>query len=116
MGPVARALGPWFVGLGGPAMFAFACACEAVPTLTFAEGDAATPDVEDASDDADSANDRECTGDSAPQAAFVCCGAVMCQGPCTGQCGTCTTKCTGGQVCCAKTNNVVCFAAGTVCK
>jgi hypothetical protein len=92
-----------------------ACACEAVPTLTFAERDAA-PDVEDASDDTDGASDGGCTGDSAPQAAFVCCGAVMCQGPCSGQCGMCTGKCKAGQVCCAKSNNVVCFAAGTICK
>jgi hypothetical protein len=55
-------------------------------------------------------------GASAPQAAFVCCGAVMCQGSCTGKCDACTSSCTGGQVCCAHSNNVVCFAAGTVCK
>lgn len=105
----------------GLALLACACACEAVPALTFAERDAA-PDVEDASaspdasDDADSANDGGCMGASAPQAAFVCCGAVMCQGSCTGKCDACTSSCTGGQVCCAHSNNVVCFAAGTVCK
>jgi hypothetical protein len=113
---IARAPSFGLALLALAALLACAWACEAVPTLTFEEKDA-TPDVEDASDDADGANDRECTGDGAPQAAFVCCGAVMCQGLCTGQCDACTSKCMAGQVCCPKSNiNVVCFAPGTICR
>jgi hypothetical protein len=96
-------------------------ACEGVPRLTFEEGDAAAdaqdggPSAGDAADGAD-ANDGGCPGSDPPPAPFVCCGAVACLGLCTGQCDACASKCTlPGQVCCAKTNNVVCIAAGSIC-
>jgi hypothetical protein len=56
-----------------------------------------------------------CSGAMAPPAPYVCCGAVFCQGQCGGQCDACSAKCTPGQVCCAKTNNVVCLSPGGVC-
>jgi hypothetical protein len=89
-----------------------AVACAAVPTLTFESRDAAPDGDNDASDDGSTA----CSG-SNPQAAYVCCGAVMCQGDCAGQCDACAAKCTSpGDVCCPKNNNVVCFAPGSICK
>ena len=100
-------------------------ACEGVPRLTFAEGDAAADVATDADDGAPSAADGAPAADandaggcpgSDPPAPFVCCGDVACQGLCTGQCDACASKCIlPGQVCCAKTNNVVCLAAGSVC-
>jgi hypothetical protein len=95
-------------------------ACEGVPKLTFAEEDAAADvatDAQDAAADAADANDDGgCPGSNPPLAPFVCCGAVACLGLCTGQCDACASKCTSpGQVCCAKTNNVLCMAPGSIC-
>jgi hypothetical protein len=104
---------PWLV----LACLACACACEEVPTLTFDERDA-TPDVDDGAARApDSSTDGGCGGLAPPQAPYVCCGSVVCQGLCNGQCDACASKCSApGQICCAKNNNVVCFAAGSICK
>lgn len=100
----------------------FALACEDVPSLTFAEADAASEAAQDAAADAgapaasDADIDGGCPGSSPPQAPFVCCGPVACEGQCTGQCGACMEKCVvPGEVCCAKTNNVVCLSAGSIC-
>jgi hypothetical protein len=91
-------------------------ACEGVPTLTFEEGDAAADVASDAQDAAaDASDDGGCPGSNPPSAPFVCCGAVACEGLCTGQCDLCASKCTSPQVCCAKTNNVVCIGAGSIC-
>ncbi len=95
--------------------------CEDVPTLTFAP-DAAPDAILDAADagaalPADATAEGGCPGVSPPQAAFVCCGPVMCEGQCAGQCNVCMSKCTSpGDFCCAQTNNVVCRPAGAVCK
>jgi hypothetical protein len=102
---------PWLV------LACLACACEEVPTLTFDQRDAG-PDVEDgAASGPDAGTDGGCGGLAPPQAAYVCCGAVVCQGLCNAtQCDACTSKCTSpGQICCAKNNNVVCLPAGSIC-
>jgi hypothetical protein len=108
------ALATWSV------LSALTCACEGVPTLVFAERDAASDVAEDAGDatgvPADASDEGACPGANPPPAPFVCCGPVACQGLCNGQCDACMSKCTSpGEVCCAKTNNVVCLSAGTNC-
>ncbi len=108
---------------GALVAFACACACEAVPTLTFERADAMTDAAADATDAdgapgpaSDADVDGGCPGPDPPQAAFVCCGPVACEGQCAGQCDACTTKCTApGDICCAKTNNVLCLPAGSIC-
>ncbi|HEX3771036.1 MAG TPA: hypothetical protein VHV30_09240 [Polyangiaceae bacterium] len=87
-----------------------ACAaCEAVPDLTFTAPDGA---LEAESVDAGEAG---CAGDSMPSSPYVCCGALVCEGPCEGQCDLCASKCSAGEVCCAKNNNIVCMGAGALC-
>jgi hypothetical protein len=94
----------------------FAQACEEVPTLTFAQADAPSEAAQDAAEAYDADIDGGCPGPNPPQAPFVCCGPVACEGVCTGQCGACMEKCMmPGDVCCAKTNNVVCLPAGSIC-
>jgi hypothetical protein len=103
------------------AISALACACEEVPTLTFAQEDAALdgpPDAADAGSPpaSDADVDGGCPGSTPPSSPFICCGPVACEGQCTGQCDACMTKCTTpGDVCCAKANNVVCLSAGSIC-
>jgi hypothetical protein len=97
-----------------------ASACEGVPTLTFLQTDAASESSQDAADGGPQSTDADvdggCPGSSPPPAPFVCCGPVACEGNCAGQCDACMTKCTTpGDVCCAKTNNVVCSPPGTIC-
>jgi hypothetical protein len=95
--------------------------CEAVPTLTFAQDDAAagaTPDAADggAPPGIDADVESGCPGSDPPAAPFVCCGSVACEGQCTGQCGACADKCTTpGEFCCAKNNNVLCLSPGSIC-
>jgi len=105
-----RRPGPWL------ALACLACACEEVPTLTFDARDVG-PDVEDgASSGLDASTDGGCGGLAPPQGAYICCGAVVCLGLCSGQCDVCASKCASpDQICCAKTNNVVCLAAGSIC-
>ncbi len=106
------------------------CACEAVPTLTFAQADAAPDVATDAVDAADAADadvtavdasveasvEGGCPGVHPPSDPFVCCGSIVCEGLCAGQCGACMSKCTSpGEFCCAKTNNVQCLSSGTTC-
>jgi hypothetical protein len=100
-----------------PMVASLVFACEGVPRLTFAEGDAAADvTTDDAAPSADANDDGGCPGSDPPPAPFVCCGAMACEGLCTGQCDACASKCTlPGQVCCAKNNNVVCIVAGSIC-
>ncbi len=96
-----------------------ACACEGVPTLTFAQADANADAAVDAADagpppDIDSDVEGGCDASDA-QGPFLCCGAVVCEGQCTGQCDVCLSRCASGEVCCAKNNNVVCRSAGLIC-
>ena len=104
-------LAPWIVAAS------LAGGCEDVPTLTFTENDARStvaPDVEEAAPPSGDAGG--CPGANPPPAPFVCCGSVACQGLCSGQCDTCASKChSPGEVCCAKNNNVLCIAAGSIC-
>ncbi|HTB73952.1 MAG TPA: hypothetical protein VK762_11945 [Polyangiaceae bacterium] len=92
---------------------ALLCACEAVPTLTFAPPDAA----EDGSlAPTDAGVEGGCPTPASAQTPFVCCGTVTCEGQCAGQCVSCMNKCTSpGEFCCAKTNNVMCLSAGSIC-
>lgn len=96
---------------------ALACACEEVPTLAFPQGDATPDSAPDADGGALAENeDGGCPGSNPPTAPFVCCGPIVCEGQCGGQCDTCMNKCTSpGELCCAKTNNVVCLSAGSIC-
>jgi hypothetical protein len=107
--------------------------CDAVPALTFAQGDAAidvteaaTVDVEDADDEPTrpagpdasppeaGTADGECPG-ALPPGASVCCGTVGCDLNCLpALCTMCEQTC-AGQLCCAKKNNVMCLPLGSVC-
>ncbi len=89
-----------------------ATGCEAVPVLTF-EVDAGPGDDAAAAPE-DAGADAGCP-ESPPSGASVCCGPVACDGLCASQCAACAAKCTPDQLCCAKTNNVVCMAAGSIC-
>jgi hypothetical protein len=114
-------------------------ACEGVPTLTFAQADAAQNSVADAAEvnrdapdavsdvldagavdappveSGDSSAADGCPGPNPPLAAYVCCGAVVCEGLCTGRCDACA-KCTSpGTFCCAKNNSIQCLSAGMIC-
>jgi hypothetical protein len=95
------------------ALSALVCACEGVPTLTFPSPDAAE-------DGALAPTDASVEGGCPPPASgnpFVCCGTVTCEGQCMGQCVPCMNKCTSpGEFCCAKTNNVMCLSAGSICR
>lgn len=119
---------------------ALVCACEGVPTLTFAQPDArpdATDDgllsasdgsvdgataASDGSDDGllaptDAGVEGSCPPPASAQTPFVCCGTVTCEGQCAGQCVSCMNKCAApGEFCCAKTNNVMCLSAGSICR
>jgi hypothetical protein len=99
------------------AMSALLCACEDVPTLTFP--DAAPDAAQDAGEGgSDAGPESTCSqpNDAAP-APYVCCGAVACEGQCSGNCDLCTRKCTDPETfCCAKTNNVICLPLTSVCR
>ncbi len=103
------------------ALCALACACEGVPTLTFAQPDAAddgAPAQGDSSVDGaiEPTSEGGCPFPASAQTPFVCCGTVTCEGQCAGQCVSCMNKCTSpGEFCCAKTNNVMCLSAGSTC-
>jgi hypothetical protein len=107
-------------GLGaGLWVVAWACACDPVPTLAFESAEAsldAANDVSESGGDGGTSDGAGCPGPTPPSDPYVCCGAVVCEGQCTGECDACVGKCTTpGEVCCGKTNNVTCMAAGSVC-
>lgn len=102
------------------ALSAGVCACEDVPTLTFAQADATPEAALDAADtDApaiDASVEAGCSAPGSPQNPFICCGPVACEGQCAGQCDMCMKKCASpGDFCCAKLNNVICRPAGAAC-
>ena len=102
------------------ALCAGVCACEDVPTLTFAQADASPDAALDAADtDAPAIEASIEGGCSAPRSAqnpFACCGSVACEGLCDGECDACASKCTSpGDFCCAKNNNVICRSGGSTC-
>ena len=111
-------------GLAIVGLAALAAGCEAVPTLIFADAgdeeaqdgapaDATPPDA--ASDAApDAALDANCPA-SPPPGASVCCGAIGCEGLCSNMCDMCTSRCSAGEFCCAKNNNVNCIPLGSKC-
>jgi len=105
---------PWLALVCG-----LACACGDVPTLTFPSRDAGPDGSEAAAPNADAGGDAAaggCPGANPPPGAYICCGAIACEGLCSGQCDLCASKCTSpGQICCAKNNNVLCVAAGSIC-
>jgi hypothetical protein len=97
------------------------CACEAVPTLTFEPPDGAPEAAGGAADggsptQTDAGVEGGCPSPASTQTPFVCCGAITCEGLCAGQCDSCVNRCTvPGEFCCAKTNNVMCLPAGSIC-
>ncbi len=97
---------------------AMTCACEGVPTLTFAQPDSAPEAaVDGALEPTDAGVEGGCPPPASAQTPYVCCGAVTCEGQCAGQCDSCMNKCTSpGEFCCAKTNNVMCLPAGSTCR
>jgi hypothetical protein len=44
--------------------------------------------------------------------ASTCCGSIVCQGDCTGQCSACEQKCSAPQVCCVHNQSVSCHGPG----
>ena len=111
----------WFLCLLG-ALAIPGPACDAVPGLTFAGSDAgqdAGPNVGDAGADAFDAADAPESSDAGcpaqpPAGAAACCGTVPCNGDCDAHCSECLSRCSLGQVCCAK-NNVMCHPPTFVC-
>lgn len=58
-----------------------------------------------------------CPGPNPPMAAYACCGALVCEGQCTGRCDACAAKCTSpGTFCCARNNSIQCLSVGMYCK
>jgi hypothetical protein len=84
-------------------------ACEGVPTLTFAQGDADMADAEAGNEVVAPSEVEASCPESAPQNA-TCCGDVPCYGSfCnTANCAACSA-CKAPDVCCSKTTqNAVC--------
>jgi hypothetical protein len=92
-------------------------ACEGVPSLTFATGDAdVDANMTDSPSAAPDALPAGCPGPNPPAGASVCCGSVPCDGDCAGRCPECEATCTSPDTfCCAKTNNILCRSAGSTC-
>jgi hypothetical protein len=92
------------------AMLAFLCACEAVPTLTFEEADAAADAPDAPSADALAGSDGGDAGCSLSAFANAqgCCNTVVCGGLyCQTSCTTCERQCSPGQLCCTKLTGAV---------
>lgn len=87
---------------------ALAVACEAVPAVTYAEGDASV----------DGASDAESTCPSAvPAFATSCCGPIPCFGAaCTAACSDCVSRCTLAELCCPNAQaRATCKAQNQTC-
>ncbi len=100
-----------------------ALGCESVPSLTFAQPDAAPTDgrVSDGSSDGAEPDgaDGGCNPDALPPPATSCCPVndVPCAGDCTAQCGFCGgCAMFPGTYCCALTNMVRCLPIGMQCR
>jgi hypothetical protein len=100
------------------ALAALQCACETVPTLTFAQADAALEASEDGQSTSTDGGLDGCA-DPGTGTRYVCCGTVACAGCTTEQCGTCMSmnRCAQpGYFCCQKTNNIMCQMHGASCR
>jgi hypothetical protein len=97
--------------------------CDAVPKLTFVEGDgdldapsdAEAPDVSNAPEAATTASPDAGCPDHPPAGATTCCHSVPCSGNCDAHCADCESSCSSSQLCCAK-NTATCHMLTFICR